>query len=415
VGLILTFSLYTFFNMAEFVCKLGTDAGRVLTQTEEARSEEELRQRLRTQGFLVFSIHAKDILNFQKRARRPGKIPPDDLLIFNQQFLTLSKSGLPLQKSLELLAHQTRSDTLRMSLEAVRDKARAGALLSEAFESTGSFPKIYCATIRAGERSGSLDRVLGQYLTYQKQTRGFRKKFISALIYPAFLLIFLSLLIAFVIDFIVPRFASLYADMDVQLPRLTTFTISFALQVKHFSLLIILGIVGLVFLVRAAARSEQTRLAWERLKFRLPLVGNLLLKFSVAEFARTLATLLQGGTPIVAALETAKDSVGSPWLSHAIARAQAEVSAGKALSASLRMSGFFPYIALDMIEVGETTGSMSNMLEALAQFYEEDVNIDLETRLALVGPVMIALIAIVVAFVLIAFYLPLFSMAAMVH
>ena len=147
--------------MAEFVCKLGTNAGRVLTQTEEARSEEELRQRLRAQGFLIFSIHPKDFLNFQVRASRPGKIRPDDFLIFNQQFLTLSKSGLPLQKSLDLLAHQTRSDTLRVAIQAVRDKVRSGALLSEAFESTGSFPKIYCATVRAGERSGSLDRGFG--------------------------------------------------------------------------------------------------------------------------------------------------------------------------------------------------------------------------------------------------------------
>ncbi|MGD1102524.1 MAG: type II secretion system F family protein [Terriglobia bacterium] len=401
--------------MAEFVCKLGTDAGGVLTQTEEARSEEELRQRLRAQGFLVFSIHPKNILNFHARSSRPGKIRPDDFLIFNQQFLTLSKSGLPLQKSLDLLAHQTRSETLRLAIEAVRDKVRSGALLSEAFESTGSFPKIYCATVRAGERSGSLDRVLGQYLSYQKQTRGFRKKFISALIYPSFLLVFLGGLIAFVIEFIVPQFAKLYADMDVQLPSLTTFVISFAMQAKHFSLLIVLAVVGVVLLVKMASRSERTRLAWEHLKFRLPLVGGLLLKFSVAEFARTLSTLLQGGTPIVAALETAKESVGSPWLSHAIAQAQSEVAGGKALSASLRMSGFFPSIALDMMEVGETTGAMSTMLEALAEFFEEDVNIDLETRLALVGPVMIALIAIVVAFVLIAFYLPLFSMASMVH
>jgi len=171
----------------------------------------------------------------------------------------------------------------------------------------------------------------------------------------------------------------------------------------------------LVFLARMAARSEQTRLAWERVKFRIPLVGNLLLKFSVAEFARTLAVLLQGGTPIIPALETAKDSVSSPWLSQAIAQARTEVAAGKALSACLRTSGFFPSIALDMMEVGETTGAMSSMLEALAEFFEEDVNIDLETRLALVGPVMIALIAIIVAFVLISFYMPLFSMASMVH
>jgi type IV pilus assembly protein PilC len=401
--------------MAEFICKLGTDAGRVLTQTEEARSEEELRQRLRAQGFLIFSIHSKEIWNFQMRTSRPGKIRPDEFLIFNQQFLTLSKSGLPLQKSLDLLAHQTRSDTLRLAIEAVRDKVRSGALLSEAFESTGCFPKIYCATVRAGERSGSLDRVLTQYLTYQKQSRGFRKKFISALIYPAFLLVFLGGLIAFVIEFIVPQFSKLYADMDVQLPALTTFVISFAMQVKQYSLLIILALVGLGLLVRAAAQSEKARLGWERVKFRLPLVGSLLLKFSVAEFARTLAVLLQGGTPIIPALDTAKESVSSPWLARAIAQARTEVAAGKNLSACLRTSGFFPAIALDMMEVGETTGAMSNMLDALAEFFEEDVNIDLETRLSLVGPVMIALIAVVVAFVLIAFYLPLFSMAAMVH
>ncbi len=401
--------------MAEFVCKLGTDAGRVLTQTEEARSEEELRQRLRAQGFLIFSIHPKDILSFQARRSRPGKIRPDEFLVFNQQFLTLSKSGLPLQKSFDLLAHQSRSDSLRLAIEAVRDKVRSGALLSEAFESTGNFPKIYCATVRAGERSGSLDKVLGQYLSYQKQSRGFRKKFISALIYPAILIVVLSLLVTLVIEYIVPQFAKLYADMDVQLPAMTTFTISFAMQVKHYFLLIVLAIVGLVFLARTAARSEQTRLAWERLKFKLPLVGNLLLKFSVAEFARTLAVLLQGGTPIVAALETAKDSVSSPWLSQAIARARTEVAAGKELSVCLRASGFFPPIAIGMMEVGETTGAMSNMLEALAEFFEEDVSIDLETRLSLVGPVMIALIAVIVAFVLIAFYLPLFSMASMVH
>jgi type IV pilus assembly protein PilC len=383
---------------------------------EEARSEEELRQRLRAQGFLIFSIRSKDLLNFQAlKTSRPGKIRPDEFLIFNQQFLTLSKSGLPLQKSLDLLAHQTRSDVLRLAIEAVRDKVRTGALLSEAFESTGSFPKIYCATVRAGERSGSLDRVLTQYLSYQKQSRGFRKKFISALIYPAFLLIFLGILIAFVIAFIVPQFAKLYSDMDVQLPAFTTFTIGFAMQVKHYSGLILLGVVGLFFLGKAAARSEKALLAWERLKFRLPLVGSLLMKFAVAEFARTLATLLQGGTPIIPALDTAKESVGSPWLAQAIGRARTEVAAGKALSACLRASGFFPDIALDMMEVGESTGAMSSMLEALAEFFEEDVNIDLETRLSLVGPVMIALIAVIVAFVLIAFYLPLFSMAAMVH
>jgi type IV pilus assembly protein PilC len=386
-----------------------------MMQTEQAASEQELRQRLRAQGYYVFSVRPKDLLATRLSGTRRGRIRPDDFLIFNQQFLTLSKSGLPLQKSLDLMTRQTQSEALRTAVEEVRDKVRAGALLSEAFESVGRFPKIYCATLRAGERSGSLDRVLAQYVTYQKATRSFRKKFLAALIYPAFLLVFLGGLIAFVITFIVPRFAELYKDLDVQLPPLTLFVMGFAVSVKRYAGFFLVALVAGVLGLRAAFQSRRTRLAWDRLKFRLPVAGKLLLKFSVAEFGRTLSTLLQGGIPIVAALETAKESVSSPLLSQAIDQAQQEVTAGRALSASLRQSGFFPPIALDMMEVGESTGAMPHMLEALAEFFEEDVNIDLATLVALVDPIMIAAIAIVVAFVLVAFYLPLFSLAAQVH
>ncbi len=399
----------------EFICKLGTTAGRVVNQTEEALSEAELRQRLAAAGYYVFSVEAKQVLRARLRELRRRRVRPDDFLIFNQQFLTLSKSGLPLHKSLELLSRQTRSEELRGAVEDVRERVRAGALLSEAFEALGQFPKIYSASLRAGERSGSLDRVLAQYVTYQKVTRSFRKKFFAGLIYPAFLLIFLVALIAFVVTFIVPRFATLYADLDVQLPYLTRFLIEFSLGIKRIGALVLLGIAAGALALRGAWRSRRTRLAWDKVKFRLPVAGKLLLKFSVAEFARTLATLLQGGIPIVAALETAKESVTSPLLGQAIAQAQVEVTGGRSLSASLRMTGFFPAIALDMLEVGETTGALPSMLESLAEFFEEDVNIDLSTLVALVDPVMIASIAVVVAFVLVAFYMPLFSMAAQVH
>jgi len=399
----------------EFTCKLGTEAGRVLTQTEEAGSEAELRQRLSAQGFFIFSVHPKEGLRSRVHDLRKGRVSADDFMIFNQQFLTLSKSGLPLQKSLELLARQTRSEDLRAALEDVRDRVRSGALLSEAFEALGKFPKIYSATLRAGERSGALDRVLAQYLTYQKTTRTFRKKFLSALIYPAFLLVFLGGLISFVITFIVPRFAQLYAELHVQLPPLTLFMIQFSLGVKRLGVFVLAAIFALVLLGRGAWKSPRTRLAWDKLKFRLPVIGKLLLKFSVAEFARTLGTLLQGGIPIVSALETAKESVSSPLLSQAIGRAQAQVTTGRSLSLSLKDTGFFPPIALDMLEVGEATGALPTMLESLAEFFEEDVNIDMATLVALVDPLMIASIALVVAFVLVAFYLPLFSMAAQAH
>ena len=399
----------------EFVCKLGTGTGQVLVQTEQAGSEAELRHRLRGEGFYVFSVRPKDVLGGQWAAGRGGRIKPDDFLVFNQQFLTLSKSGLPLQKSLEMLAGQAQSEALRSAILKVQEKVRAGALLSEAFESVGRFPKMYCATLRAGERSGSLDRVLGQYLVYQKTTRSFRKKFISALIYPAFLMTFLVGLIVFVISFVVPRFAGLYAELDVKLPPLTLFMISLSQNVKQYLVFIVAGIVLVVAATRAVMRTRGARLAWERAKLHTLLVGKLLQKFSVAEFARTLSTLLQGGIPIVSALQTARESVTSPLMAQAIAEAEKEVTAGRALSASLRPSNLFPPMALDMMEVGESTGAMSNMLEALAEFYEEDVSVDLSTLVALVDPIMIAIMAVVVAVVLVAFYLPLFSRAAQVH
>ena len=399
----------------EFVCKLGTQTGSVVSQTEQAGSEAELRHRLSSEGYYVFSIQPNVGLRGRTfRLRRP-KISADDFLVFNQQFLTLSKSGLPLQKSLELLVQQTRSEELRGALEAVAREVRAGKLLSEAFEAVGRFPKIYAATLRAGERSGNLDKVLSQYLTYQKTSRGFRKKFISALIYPSFLVIFLLALISFVVTFIVPRFALLYSDLHVALPPITEFVITVSHAVNRWLVPILVVLAAAAFASRAALMSPAARLRLERVKFRLPLVGKLLLKFSVAEFARTLSTLLQGGLPIVPALETTKDSVTSPLLAGSIRDAQRQVTAGHSLSSGLRMSSFFPSIALDMIEVGESTGALPAMLESVAEFFEEEVYIDLSTLVALIDPLIIVSIAVFVVFILIAFYLPLFSLAAQVH
>ncbi len=399
----------------EFTCKIATPGGEVLNRTETASSAAELRQRLSSQGYYIFSIHPRLGLKADFFRSRRKKISVDEFLIFNQQFLTLSKSGLPLQKSLELLGQQARSDELRTALQDISAQIGAGKLLSEAFETDGRFPKVYSATLRAGERSGNLDKVLSHYLAFQKTTRGFRKKFIAALIYPAFLVVFLVALITFVITFIVPKFALLYQDLDVQLPPLTAFVIALSHQINHYIVLILAGLAGAVLAVRTAFRSAKTKLGWERFKFRLPLVGALLLKFSVAEFARTLSTLLMGGLPIVPSLETTRDSVSSALVALAIRDAGKQVTSGHSLSSGLRQGGFFPDTALDMIEVGESTGALPVMLESVAEFYEEDVNIDLATLVSLVDPVMLAVIAVFVCFILVAFYLPLFSLAAQVH
>ncbi len=402
--------------MTEFICKLGAPSGRVTEETHQATSENELRSRLAAEGYYVFSIRPKDLLRIRLgQAHRSAPVKADDLLVFNQQFVTLAKSGLPLQKSLDLLARQARSAEIGGILEQVRDRVREGEMLSNAFESTGRFPKIYCATLRAGERSGSLDKVLSQYVAYQKVARGFRKKFLSALIYPAFLLVFLVGLIILVDLFIIPKFTEFYAELNVPLPALTVVLITLGQVMRKWAIAALVGIALIIIALRAAGQSGIFRMAWERLKFRLPVAGNLLLKFSVAEFARTLATLLQAGTPIVAALQTASEASSSPLLARGVAEARKDVTAGKSLSASLRATGLFPDMALDMVEVGETTGALPSMLDAVADFYEEDVGIDLSALVALVDPLMIAIIAVAVGFVLVGFYLPLFSLASQVH
>jgi type IV pilus assembly protein PilC len=401
--------------MAEFVCKFATESGRVMNETRQATSEAELRQNLAAEGYFVFSVEPREALKARFASLGKAKIRADEFLIFNEQFLTLSKSGLPLQKSLEMLTRQTRTDVLRAALESVQERVRAGDLLSDAFDQSGQFPKVYSATLRAGERSGSLDKVLTQYVSYQKARRTFRKKFITALIYPALLFFFLILLVSGVTIWIIPRFAELYKNLDVRLPEITLVLINLSRSFRIVGIVILVltaaGIIGFRF----AWRIPATRLAWDRFKFRLPIAGKLLLKFSVAEFARTLSTLLQGGIPVVSALETTKGSVSSPLLAAAISQAQQEVTSGRSLSSGLRLSGFFPPTALDMVEVGESTGALPTMLDGVAEFFEEDVNIDLSTLVAMVDPVMIGVIAMVVAFVLIAFYMPLFSLAGQVH
>jgi len=218
-----------------------------------------------------------------------------------------------------------------------------------------------------------------------------------------------------VVWWIIPKFALLYSDLNAKLPPLTLSVITFSLTIKKFAPLILVGIPLALVGLRAALRAPHLRMLMERLKYRLPLAGRLLLKFSVAEFARTLATLLQGGIPVVSALETTRLSVSSPLLSKAIAQVQEEVTGGRSIASALRLTGFFPDIALDMVEVGETTGALPGMLESVAEFFEEDVNIDLATLVAFVDPVMLAAIASVVAFILIAFYLPLFSLAGQIQ
>jgi len=397
--------------MAEFVCKVGDTAGRVFQHVETAQSEGEARQRLADRGLYVFSVRRHlDFITQLGKTSGEKKIRPQDFLVFNQQFNTLIKAGLPILKALDLLAERAAAADLRPILGEVRQRVRDGALLSEAMSAQGSFPGVYVTVIAAGERSGNLTGVLEQYITYLRVSTGFRSGLVTALIYPAVLVATAILVVTYVVTYAMPRFAELYHELNVPLPAPTQILLAIATPLRTYFLVF----VGLTAFVAIAiflwTRSQAGALAIDRLKPRVPLMGEVWLKAQIAQFARTLSTLLAGGTPLVPALHTSSAAIGSALISKSVESAADRVKEGKSLHQSLAETQLIPQLALEMIEVGEASGSLAAMLTSVAEFYEEEVGIRLQRTLTWIPIVILALMAVVVGFILIALYLPMFSL-----
>ncbi|HEX4003948.1 MAG TPA: type II secretion system F family protein [Candidatus Acidoferrales bacterium] len=397
--------------MAEFVCKVGDTTGRVFQQVETAQSEDEARQRLADRGFYVFSVRSQlNVLAHLGRPHGERAIRPHDFLIFNQQFHTLIKAGLPILKALDLLAERVSAVRLRPILAEVRQRVRDGSLLSEALSAQGSFPPVYVTVIAAGERSGNLTGVLEQYIAYLRVSTGFRGRLLTSLIYPSVLVITAILVVTYVVTYALPQFASLYHELNVPLPTPTRLLLAIALPLRtYFIGLLIAVVAGVVFLF-VWTRSDRGALAVDRMKPRIPILGEIWLKAQVAQFARTLSTLLAGGTPLVPALHTSAAAIGSKLVSTSIEQAAEHVKEGQALHASLAETKLIPGLALEMIEVGEASGALAAMLTSVAEFYEEEVGTSLERSLSLIPIVILVVMAVVVGFLLISLYLPMFSL-----
>jgi len=396
--------------MAEFVCKVADVSGKVFQQVEAAQSEAEARQRLADRGLYVYSVRPR--LAFLPRLGprvRQSAVGGTDFLILNQQFNTLIKAGLPILKALDLLSESAAAPRLRPVLQDVRQRVREGALLSQAMEETGVFPKVYTTSILAGEKSGSLPSVLDYYIAYQRVTSGVKKRLLAALVYPVILVTVATIILTYLITYVIPQFARLYTELRVPLPFMTQFLVAITLQLRWYLLGTVLGVVGALVFSFFWSRTERGAIALDRIKLRLPVAGELWIKFQVARFARTLATLLAGGTPLVAALETSADAAGSPYVAQGILEAAQRVREGQSLHTSLRETGLIPDLAMEMVEVGEASGALAPMLTSVAEFYEEDVNLRLSALINLVEPAILVFMAIVVAFILISLYLPIFS------
>ena len=401
--------------MAEFVIRMADERGHVLEQMENGVSSGEVRERFAQQGYLVYWVKPRSILaGGQLRLPRRRKIKMDQFVVFNQQFVTLIRAGLPILTALDLLIRRQRNLYFRSLLENVRDRVRSGELLSDAFAAQGAFQRIYTTTLLAGEKSGNLEEVLNRYIGFQRLAIAFRKKLLASLVYPTLLAILVVVMLAFLVTYVIPQFATLYTAIGrpESIPPLTQMMLAVGVGAQHYAVpaVAVLLIVGA--LLWRWGSSESGGMYLEHLLSRVPLLGDISLKYQVAVFSRMLATLLSGGLPLVPSLETAGASMHSRLLAKSIGKAAVRVREGASLSTSLEETGTIPELAVEMIEVGESTGALPAMLTSVAEFFEEDVQTALTAAMSLIEPAILIVMGIIVAFVLISLYLPIFTLGA---
>jgi len=400
--------------VAEFLVKLADERGHLSEQVEHGYSEAEVRDRVAQQGYLVYWVKPRGMLTGGKVGGR-GRLKPSTFLIFNQQFLTLIKAGLPILGALDLLIKRQKDKYLHSLLENVRERIKGGELLSDAFAAQGAFPKMYTTTLMAGEKSGNMEEVLNRYITFQRVAMTFRKKLLVSLVYPTLLVSVVIIMVLFLVTYVVPEFAKLFENLDAKLPAITLLMLSLGTGAQKYGIFVAIALVLAALLIWRWKRTDKGAEQIDRVLLGTPLLGDIRLKYQVANFSRMLSTLLQGGIPLVPAMETAGASMGSRKILNGILSASTHVREGQTLSKSLEEQQIFPDLAVEMLEVGESTGALPAMLNSVAEFYEEDVQTALGAAMALIEPILLIVMAVFVGGVLISLYLPIFTLGAGVH
>ena len=399
--------------MAEFLVKVADERGHMLQQVERGFSESEVRERFVQQGYLVYWVKPRGLLSGgQVQLGRRRKVRQSQFVIFNQQFLTLIKAGLPILNSLDLLIKRQKDTQLRSVLDNVRDRVKSGELLSDSFAAQAMFPKIYTTTLLAGEKSGNMEEVLSRYISFQRLAITFKKKLAVSLVYPALLVTVVVGMLIFLITYVVPQFAKLFETMDAQLPAITVLMLDIGKHAQEYMPVALVALVILAFLFWRWKNTTRGAERFDRFILHLPVLGQIWLKYQISNFSRMLSTLLAGGLPLVPSLETAGDSLSSRSILNGISEATVRVREGQSLAKSLEEQKMFPDLSVEMIEVGESTGALPAMLNSVAEFYEEDVQTALGAAMALIEPLILIVMAVFVGGVLISLYMPIFALGS---
>ena len=400
----------------EFRCRLGTPGGEILEGIYVADNEDRLRRELEEKGLYILSLQRRSGLqSLSLSSSRRGRVSRQEFLVFNQELATLLKAGMPLVQSLDILRQRITNLTFKAVLDAIYDKVKAGTSLSDAFSEHGSmFPPVYAASLMAGERSGNLDSVIRRYVAYEKVIGTVRKRTISAMIYPAILVTMMVLLIGIIVLKVVPAFSEFYGNFGRQLPMSTRIIVAVSNAAVSNVWLLLLSVVGVVTGITVWVRHPAQRATFHRVLLTLPWFGETIRKFATAQVARTLATLLGGGIPLVNAIEIGGRSMSNRHLARELDDVRRRVQEGQSFAAALRARASFPDVAVKMIEVGESTGALQEMLNSLADFYDEEIETEVTRFITLVEPVILVIMGAIIAMVVLALYMPLFELSSVV-
>lgn len=395
--------------MAEYVFRVGTPSGEIVLRKVEAVSPEEARQRLEREGYRVFTLaqRGRAAWTWRPSFRR---VTVESFLHFNQQLAALVRAGLPILQAISMLARRQSHPVLRSVLRDVEARIREGTPLSQAFASRSDvFPRLYVAAILAGERSGNLDEMLSRYITYTKQMVALKRRVRAATAYPIFLLGALILLVAVMTGFVIPRFRIIYEDFGGELPAITQIVLAVGQGVRENLWWSVPALLALFLGVTLWRRTERGRLTLDALVLKLPIIGPIVRDLAVAQLARSLATLLQGGITLVESFRVASETLTNRVLARTSGVVLRRLQEGHAFAESLEEAGWMPPLAIDIVRVGERAGSLAEMLDELAAFYDAELEVKLNQVTTLIQPVLLVMMAGLVTFVLLSMYLPLFT------
>jgi type IV pilus assembly protein PilC len=400
----------------QFSVKAGWPDGSIAEQGVLAADSKAARAEIERRGGHVFEVRRHGLVLARGRAARKGRVKMADFLVFNQEMIALLKAGLPVVRSFEILLERQESPALRAVLADIKDRVNSGASISEAFAEQGDiFPRLYWTSLKAGEKSGEIEGVLRRYLKYQKTVIAISRKVVSTLVYPAILILLSTVLIALLMTVVIPKFQDFFADFHADLPLLTVIVVAVAGFLRANIIWLLPAVVFGAWLGWRWSRTPAGRNWSDGMLLKIPFLGGLFRRFSITQFTRSLATLLGGGTPLVPSLENAAEAIGNRHIARRVRDVVPKVREGGELWQALESTGIFTNLTIEMIKVGETSGALEEMLTAVSDFYDEEIDVLLARVITLVEPAILVMMGGIIMTILLSVYLPIFKIMSQIR